>query len=466
MKPRRGSGASLRAHLEARRGALPATLFSRDHQAGLGELAHAGPLADRAQRLTGARVMVLASDQYAAAQAMIDLDGVATRMVLCPPDLTADQFAQAVELSGADAVVFDGEAPAFAPAGLEPIAFDPLVRFERQDTDIGWRTEWVMFTSGTTGAPKLVAHDLRGLVGAIPPAAAARDEGVVWSTFYDIRRYGGLQIFLRAVVGGASMILSQEGEAPADFLHRLGRLGVTNLSGTPSHWRRALMSGEAHAIAPRVVRLSGEIADQAILDALAGAFPDASIGHAYASTEAGVGFEVRDRREGFPVDFLDYAGGCVELAVTEGTLRVRSGRTAGSYVGMPNLALCDPEGFVDTGDLVERRGDRFYFIGRRGGLINVGGLKVAPEEVEAAINRHPAVSMSLVRGRRSPITGAIVVADVVIDPKASYRDEVSLRASILAACRKALPAHKTPAALRFVPALEVGANGKAVRVDG
>jgi acyl-coenzyme A synthetase/AMP-(fatty) acid ligase len=226
------------------------------------------------------------------------------------------------------------------------------------------------------------------------------------------------------------------------------------------------MSGEAGAIAPRTVRLSGEIADQPILDALAAAYPKAAIGHAYASTEAGVGFEVTDGREGFPVDFLDYAGGCVELAVAEGTLRIRSRRAAEGYVGAPHLALLDPDGFVDTGDLVERRGDRFYFVGRRGGLINVGGLKVAPEEVEAVINRHPAVTMSLVRARKSPITGAIVVADVVVDPAAHYRDEVTLRAKILSLCRKALPAHKTPTMLRFVPALEVGANGKVVRHDG
>ena len=141
--------------------------------------------------------------------------------------------------------------------------------------------------------------------------------------------------------------------------------------------------------------------------------------------------------------------------------RVRSRRAAEGYVGAPHLALLDPDGFVDTGDLVERRGDRFYFVGRRGGLI-----KVAPEEVEAVINRHPAVTMSLVRARKSPITGAIVVADVVVDPAAHYRDEVTLRAKILSLCRKALPAHKTPTMLRFVPALEVGANGKVVRHDG
>ena len=80
---------------------------------------------------------------------------------------------------------------------------------------------------------------LAGLTGAIQPGAT---EGVVWGTFYDIRRYGGLQILLRALLGRASLILSDADEEVGDFLARLGRHGVTHLTGTPSHWRRALMS--------------------------------------------------------------------------------------------------------------------------------------------------------------------------------------------------------------------------------
>jgi hypothetical protein len=118
----------------------------------------------------------------------------------------------------------------------------------------------------------------------------------VWATFYDIRRYGGLQIFLRAVVGGSSLVLFEPGEPLTDYVARLIARGVTHISGTPSHWRKLLMSGSISHFSPRYVRLSGEIADQAVLDGLAKAFPNASIGHAYASTEAGVGFAVTDGR--------------------------------------------------------------------------------------------------------------------------------------------------------------------------
>ena len=82
--------------------------------------------------------------------------------------------------------------------------------------------------------------------------------------------------------------------------------------------------------------------------------------------------------------------------------------------GATRPALADADGFVDTGDMVELRGDRYHFVGRRGGIINIGGLKVHPEEIEAVINRHAEVRMSRAKSRRSPITGGIVVADVVL----------------------------------------------------
>src|SRR5207244_993907 len=127
---------------------------------------------------------------------------------------------------------------------------------------------------------------------------------VVWGTFYDIRRYGGLQIFFRAILCDASLVLSSAQESVGAHLQRLAARGVTHLSGTPSHWRRTLMSPSAGTISPRYVRLSGEIADQATLDALRATFPRAGIGHAYASTEAGVAFAVDDAREGFPASMI------------------------------------------------------------------------------------------------------------------------------------------------------------------
>src|SRR5213596_871643 len=90
------------------------------------------------------------------------------------------------------------------------------------------------------GAAEDVVHTLSSLAGAIQADSTAPQQ-VLWSTFYDIRRYGGLQIFLRALLGGGSMVLSSAGESTGDFLFRAGAHGVTHISGTRSHWRRALM---------------------------------------------------------------------------------------------------------------------------------------------------------------------------------------------------------------------------------
>jgi acyl-CoA synthetase (AMP-forming)/AMP-acid ligase II len=255
-------------------------------------------------------------------------------------------------------------------------------------------------------------------------------------------------------------VLSNADEPLTDFLVRLGAHRVTHISGTPSHWRRALMSPLAHEIRPRYVRLSGEIADQAILDSLRSFYPQARIGHAYASTEAGVAFEVTDGLEGFPASILS-TGAPIELKVEDGSLQIRSAGVAVGYLNGELSPVADTEGFVDTGDIVQLRGERYYFLGRKSGVINVGGLKVHPEEVEAAINRHPKVRASLVRARKNPITGSIVVADVLL--KDGTDQDTALRQEIVQFCQERLARHKVPTAIQFVPNLNVSATGKLIR---
>jgi acyl-CoA synthetase (AMP-forming)/AMP-acid ligase II len=208
------------------------------------------------------------------------------------------------------------------------------------------------------------------------------------------------------------------------------------------------------------------VADQALLDNLRAAYPQARIAHAFASTEAGVAFDVNDGRAGFPQAFVDNPRDGIELKVVDHTLRIRSGRNAARYLGAAPPAVVGDDGFVDTGDMVELQEGRYYFRGRMGGVINVGGLKVYPEEVESVLNADPRVRMSLVRARRNPITGAVVVADVVLaNPANSAAADApdAVKNALLDACRRALAAHKVPAMLRFVPALEFTAAGKLVR---
>ncbi len=432
----------------------------------LSDLVGGTSLGGRLTELSGRSVLLAVRDQLAAALAMIELDGVARRMVICPPDLASEHLPMVIDTAGVDAILSDGD-PLFAGNLGVPIhAFvTPAITPSDCVEANGHPTEWVLLTSGTTGFPKLLVHSLASLSA---PIKSDQHQGadVVWGTFYDIRRYGGMSIFLRALLGHGSLVLSSAGESPGDHLARLGTHGVTHLTGTPSHWRRALMSPLARSITPRYVRLSGEIVDQGILNTLRSFYPQAAIGHAFASTEAGLAFDVNDGLEGFPASLVGKHGD-VDIKVEDRSLRLRSARTAVRYLGEESSALMDHEGFVDTGDIVELRGERYYFLGRRSGVINVGGLKVYPEEVETVINRHPAVRMCCVRSRRSPITGALVVADVVLigDPDPAVERVAELKREILNFCRETLARHKVPTALNFVAGLLVAESGKIGRHD-
>ena len=437
----------------------------------LRDLIRGSSLCSRLDELRGRSALVLTRDQLSAALAMIELDGVCRRLVLWPSDLPAEQVSSILATASIDAIVSDASGVQvdravayFVSSGshLTPINFR-----ERGSH----RTEWILLTSGTTGRPKLVMHTLSTLAAPILAGVTVTRDPIVWTTFYDIRRYGGLQIFLRAILGGGSLVLSGTDESTTEFMIRAGTNGITHISGTPSHWRGALMSGSARRIDPQYVRVSGEIADQRILDDLSQCYPRAKIAHAFASTEAGVAFSVEDGLAGFPTSLIGRPRADVAMRIEDGSLRIRSTRMAVRFLGEGSKSLTDNEGFIDTGDMVERRDNRYYFIGRKDGVINVGGRKVHPEEVESVLNSHPAVQASLAKPRNNPITGAIVVADIVLTDNVTSRIRTSkelnstgaLKTELLDFCHRALQPYKVPATFRFVESLAVAASGKLLR---
>ena len=287
------------ASLIRRGGAGDRIIATRDHNLRLDDFAWASSLGARVSELEGRSVALSVDDMAKAAAALIDLDGWARRILLCPPGWGASQLAAAMRDAEADSIVHgaDGDPP--IPVEVAAPCRLPLQKLE-WTREARRETEWILPTSGTSGPPKLVAHTLRTLTAAIAQAPLQQ-----WATFYDIRRYGGLQVLLRALSGRGSLQLGSAGESLDSLLVRFGEAKVTHILGTPSHWRKVLMSAEAGRIAPDYVRLSGEIADNAVLGALREAYPRARIEHAYASTEAGVVFTVDDGKAGFPASWLN-----------------------------------------------------------------------------------------------------------------------------------------------------------------
>jgi acyl-CoA synthetase (AMP-forming)/AMP-acid ligase II len=324
-------------------------------------------------------------------------------------------------------------------------------------------TEWLMTTSGTTGVPKIVPHTLRSLARSVYRFGGGADQAAapVWGLLYDPTRFAGLQVVLQALIGGGRLVAIDTALPLVDQVGALADHGCTHLSATPTLWRRLMMVPGHRRLPLRQVTLGGEIADQPTLNAVRAAFPAARLSHIYASTEAGVGFSVTDGLAGFPLAYLDRAPGNVRLKIVDDILWLCPPVTA-LVPGLPGIEV-DGAGYVRSGDRVLVEGDRVIFLGRENGLINIGGVKVYPETVEAVIKTVPGVALVQVLAKRSPITGALVVAEVQLDPGV---DPDATRRLVQETCRARLDREAVPAIIRFIAGFTTNAAGKLVRTAG
>ena len=314
-------------------------------------------------------------------------------------------------------------------------------------------------TSGTTGKPKVAEHRLKSLLGRI--RVGAEPSRARWLLTYQPQGFAGIQVILTVLAAGGTLV-APCGEDAAGLFRTALECGATHISGTPTFWRSFLLAGgdQAKLVPVRQATLGGETVDQAILDRLRTSYPQASISHIYASTEAGAVFSVRDGRAGFPSAWLLEPVEGVALRLRDGLLEVRSERRMLGYLGVGG-ASCEG-GWIATRDRVEVKGDRAFFLGREDTVINVGGAKVSPEEVEACLLAVPGVEDLRVFPVPNPITGYVLGAEVAPSEGA---DLSVLRSQIVEAATP-LGSARIPRLIRFVSAVAREDSGKKSRVGG
>ena len=420
--------------------------------------------------LRGKRVAVAATDDLNLVSLLVALDGWASELILLPVGDLESAEAVARE-SKPDVVVSFRETFRNNRAGFSSLPRKQLDQLPAPSPhedliqgvdlcDVDTASRWLIRTSGTTGPPKLVSHSLASLTRTVK-VDVGQGGPYCWGSLYGMSSFAGLQVFLQSWFTSSKLLLNSSKCGLTARIRDLGLRGCNALSATPTMWRMVLMSGEADHLDLRRVTLGGEIADQEVLDALRRQFPKARIVHIYASTEVGVGFAVRDGLSGFPAEYLRNGPDGVKLDVSDdGRLLARPEKVDQHYED--GRALIGANGFIDTGDLVERRGDRYHFLGRATGAINVGGMKVHPQDVESTILEHPGVLFVKVQGRKNPFTGSVVKATAVLTKDAGLtNDEAS--SQLTSYCRRRLPPHQVPAIFEFVDSLDLSSTGKIKR---
>lgn len=391
-------------------------------------------------------------------RAVIELDGVANSVLLVPNDACEVFSRRAEEKAELDFVLTDGTVNTehWKIKVIELSGF-----FEESDKEIfaAHQTRWLLATSGTTGTPKIVAHTIDSLTRTTSKKSSS--QMFSWGLLYDPARFAGIQVVLQAILANFKLIIPSPNLEFEKKVEYLVENGCNALSATPTLWRKILMTKAASQLNLTQITLGGEIADQRILSSLAKQFPTATITHIFASTEAGVGFSVKDKKAGFPLCWLESGIRDVEIKISsDGTLCLKNTHKSQIYIG-DNDSIVNVDGWIDTGDVVEIDNDRVLFKGRLNGAINIGGNKVMPEDIESVILEVPGVFQVAVRAKSSSIAGALVEALVIADSQLC--DTSSLVKSIKQHCRRELPSFKVPAFVRLVDELPMGAAGKVKR---
>ncbi len=310
-------------------------------------------------------------------------------------------------------------------AGCDGWAGDlPHVEPSRNDCTAAALT---IFTSGTTGRPKPCRHVVADALSRGRPG----DADARWLLAYAPFRWAGISVLLHVLRSGATLVVPESVE-PVALVAAAREGDATHVSLTPSHFRRLLLSvarDDLAALPMAQITFGGEAATQPVLDEARALWPGARITHVYAASEFGDICAVSDGLAGAP---------CAKLE-------------------RPGMELVNGELVIDgrsTGDLWERRGERYEFVGRREEVINVGGVKVSPIDVEAAALAVPGVLDARAFGTASPLLGQVVALE--------YCGSVEERA-LRRALADVLPKPAWPAALARVERIELTAAGKTAR---
>jgi acyl-CoA synthetase (AMP-forming)/AMP-acid ligase II len=313
----------------------------------------------------------------------------------------------------------------------------------------------VLFSSGTSGEPKAAVHDV------VPLLAKYRTPRPAWRTvtFLLFDHIGGINTILHTLSNGATLITVEE-RTPDAVCAAIEQANAEVLPASPTFLRLLLLSSAQDRFdlsSVRVVNYGTEPMSESTLKRLQEAFPHARLLQSYGLAEVGI---LRSQSKSNDSTWLKLGGEGIETRVVDGILQIKSPSTMLGYLNAPSPFTDD--GWFVTGDAVEVDGDYMKILGRRSELINVGGEKVYPSEVEEVIEAMDNVAAATVYGQPNPLMGNIVCARVaLLEPE----DEGKFAIRLKRHCRERLPSYQVPVKVEVVGREMIGERYKKLRTS-
>ena len=302
-----------------------------------------------------------------------------------------------------------------------------------------------LYTSGTTGVPKKISHSFQNLSKNIK--ISENNAGKIWALAYNPTHMAGIQVFFQALLNGNSLV-DVFRKSRNEVYDILDQFQVTNISATPTFYRLLLPFEKEFSFVERV-SFGGEKSDQKLMESIKKIFPTAKTNNIYASTEAGAIFATQG-------EFFKITSSVENMVqIIDSELFIHE-----SLVGKSN-EIEIKDGFYATGDLIEWIDEEqkiFKFLSRKNEMINVGGYKINPHEVEDFLCDHFAVKNALVFGKKNSVLGNILCCDIQVNEGFTVTED-EIRNYLSAQ----LQDFKIPRRIKFVEEIEITRTGKKTR---
>jgi acyl-coenzyme A synthetase/AMP-(fatty) acid ligase len=299
----------------------------------------------------------------------------------------------------------------------------------------------ILFSSGTTGKSKAAVHDFVQLLEKFQ----VRREAHRMAAFLSFDHIGGINTLLFALSNGGCAVLLED-RSPQAVCAAVEKHRIAVLPTSPTFLNLLLLSDGHRAYdlsSLRLLTYGTEVMPESTLQRVAEEFPSVRLQQTYGLSEVGI---LRSKSKSSRSLWVKVGGEGYEIRVVDGLLEIKAKSAMLGYLNAPSPFTAD--GWLQTGDAVEIDRDYIRIMGRRGEMINVGGEKVYPAEVENHLQSMPGVEDVVVAGEPNPITGQIVVARIRLSTGESAGD---FRKRMHAFCRERLPRYKIPARIEIVP---------------